>query len=327
MTGTTVVPTGRPRHRVIAEKIGEKVSDRGTAVRSKGVHDEGDGSRARRHRPPPAPARRADPTWSPYFADGARRGLLALGLRTFWDAYFAGRAAPLGRVPAEVVHAIFYNFADGEVARHIPRVWDMTTPEAAIAARERGSVAALRRILGDLADTPGLARAADLADQGGHQRPDGGTGPLRRAPDAPPPRRTGGPALARGHPAPRAPRRRPCRRPGHRGHRRDGGPCAHALSEGMPGRAVRPGFPPARRRSSPRSWTGCAPEASSAMTAGSPTPAGRPRSGSSRSPTSSPLPPTTSSSRRARPARRGPRAHHRGARRRRLPVTGIPPKI
>jgi hypothetical protein len=89
--------------------------------------------------------------------------LLALGLRNYWDGYFAGRAAPLGRVPAEVVHAVFYNFADGEVARHIPRVWDTATPEAALAAREQGSVAALRRILGDLADSPGLARAADLA--------------------------------------------------------------------------------------------------------------------------------------------------------------------
>jgi hypothetical protein len=48
--------------------------------------------------------------------------VMALGLPTMWDAYFAGRAAPLGRdVPATVVHALFYNFADGEVARHIPR--------------------------------------------------------------------------------------------------------------------------------------------------------------------------------------------------------------
>jgi hypothetical protein len=61
-----------------------------------------------------------------------------------------------------VVHAAFYNFADGEVARHIPKVWDTTTPEAAHAAREQGCVAALRRILGDLAGTPGLARAAEL---------------------------------------------------------------------------------------------------------------------------------------------------------------------
>ena len=98
-----------------------------------------------------------------YLSDEPTDALLALGLRNYWDGYFAGRAAPLGRVPAEAVHAIFYNFADGEVARHIPRVWNTATPEAALAARERGSVAALRRILGDLAETRGLARAADLA--------------------------------------------------------------------------------------------------------------------------------------------------------------------
>jgi hypothetical protein len=98
-----------------------------------------------------------------YFAEEPTDALLALGLRNYWDGYFAGRAAPLGRVPAEVVHAIFYNFADGEVARHIPRVWNTTTPEASLAAREQGAVTALRRILGDLADAPGLARAADIA--------------------------------------------------------------------------------------------------------------------------------------------------------------------
>jgi hypothetical protein len=99
----------------------------------------------------------------PYFADEPNEALMSLGLRNHWDAYFAGRAAPFGRgAPAEVVHAVFYNFAEGEVARHIPRVWDLTTPEAALAARERGCVAALRRILGELADEPGVARAADL---------------------------------------------------------------------------------------------------------------------------------------------------------------------
>jgi hypothetical protein len=88
--------------------------------------------------------------------------MAALGFRTYWDGYFAGRSAPLGRVPAEVVHAAFYNFADGEVARHIPKVWETTTPEAAHAARQRGCVAALRRILGDLVETSGFARAAEL---------------------------------------------------------------------------------------------------------------------------------------------------------------------
>jgi hypothetical protein len=98
-----------------------------------------------------------------YFSDEPTEALMALGHRNYWDGYFAGRAAPLGRAPAEVVHAIFFNFAAGEVARHIPRVWATATPEEALAARERGSVAALRRILDDLADAPALARAAELA--------------------------------------------------------------------------------------------------------------------------------------------------------------------
>ena len=98
-----------------------------------------------------------------YQADEPTEAVMALGLSNPWDAYFAGRAAPLGpHAPAEVVHAIFYNFADGEVARHIPRVWSTVTPEAAIVARQRGSVAALRRILGYLAEAPGVARAAEL---------------------------------------------------------------------------------------------------------------------------------------------------------------------
>jgi hypothetical protein len=97
-----------------------------------------------------------------FFSPEPDDAMAALGFSNYWDGYFAGRSAPLGRVPAEVVHAAFYNFADGEVARHIPKVWDTTTPEAAHAARERGCVAALRRILGDLVETRGLARAAEL---------------------------------------------------------------------------------------------------------------------------------------------------------------------
>ena len=98
-----------------------------------------------------------------FFSPEPNDAMAALGFRGYWDGYFAGRSAPLGRVPAEVVHAVFYNFADGEVARHIPRVWDTATPAAALAAREQGSVAALRRNLGDRIDAAGLARADDLA--------------------------------------------------------------------------------------------------------------------------------------------------------------------
>ena len=37
----------------------------------------------------------------PYAAAEPAEALLALGLRNYWDTYFAGRAAPLGRdVPA-----------------------------------------------------------------------------------------------------------------------------------------------------------------------------------------------------------------------------------
>ena len=98
----------------------------------------------------------------PYAAEEPNEAMFALGFTDYWDTYFAGRAAPLGVVPAEVVDALFYSFAPGEVARHIPKVWSTTTPAAAIAARERGCVEALRRILGDRLDTPAVARATEL---------------------------------------------------------------------------------------------------------------------------------------------------------------------
>src|SRR6266480_366225 len=98
----------------------------------------------------------------PYSADEPNEAMFALGFTNYWDTYFAGRAAPLGLASAELVDALFYNFAPGEVARHIPQVWHTTTPEAAIAARQEGCVNALRRILGDHVDSPTFARAADL---------------------------------------------------------------------------------------------------------------------------------------------------------------------
>ncbi|MFI7037501.1 hypothetical protein ACIBI0_12490 [Microbispora rosea] len=97
------------------------------------------------------------------FSEVVNEAFLALGMRNYWDGYFAGRAAPLGPAPAEVVHAVFYNFAPGEVARHIPWVWGKTSPEEAIALRERASAAALRQMMGEHADLPGLVRIADLA--------------------------------------------------------------------------------------------------------------------------------------------------------------------
>jgi hypothetical protein len=97
------------------------------------------------------------------FSGVTTEAFLAVGMRDYWDGYFAGRAAPLGLAPPEVVHAVFYNFAPGEVARHIPRVWAKITPQEAIAVRERGSTAALRQFLGELAGSPDLPRVAGLA--------------------------------------------------------------------------------------------------------------------------------------------------------------------
>ena len=98
----------------------------------------------------------------PYSADEPNEAMFALGFTNYWDTYFAGRAAPLGLAPAEVVDALFYNFAPGEVARHIPKVWRTTTPEAAIAARQEGCANVLRRILGDRVDSPAFARTTEL---------------------------------------------------------------------------------------------------------------------------------------------------------------------
>ena len=43
----------------------------------------------------------------PYGEDALGEVVETLGLENIWDGYFAGRAAPLGCVPAEVVDALF----------------------------------------------------------------------------------------------------------------------------------------------------------------------------------------------------------------------------
>jgi hypothetical protein len=95
-----------------------------------------------------------------YFAPEPLSAFTEAGLRGYWRGYFAGRAAPLGGARAAVVTASFFNFAPSFVARAIPGVWDLITPADAIAAREAGAAAALRRLLdGREAEA---AKAADL---------------------------------------------------------------------------------------------------------------------------------------------------------------------
>ncbi|MFE6647271.1 hypothetical protein ACFVJS_11965 [Nocardioides sp. NPDC057772] len=100
-----------------------------------------------------------------YFSPEPVALLKEAGYRGYWMGYFAARSAPLGPVPAEVVHAVFYNFAFSHVSRALPDAWGFAPPEAAHEARRSGAVAALRRQLGSLADSDDVARAASLASR------------------------------------------------------------------------------------------------------------------------------------------------------------------
>jgi hypothetical protein len=95
-----------------------------------------------------------------YFSPEARAAFEQAGLRGFWRGYFAGRAAPLGRVEAAPVTASFFTFAPPMVTRALPGVWSLITPADALTARSAGAVAALRRLLGER--QAGLAAVADL---------------------------------------------------------------------------------------------------------------------------------------------------------------------
>jgi hypothetical protein len=101
-----------------------------------------------------------------YFSPEARAALSGAGYKGFWMGYFAGRAAPMGPVGAEVVLATFYNFSISHVSRAIPDAWSFAPPSAALEARQQGASAALQRAFArtDLAETVQtaalLARAA-----------------------------------------------------------------------------------------------------------------------------------------------------------------------
>jgi hypothetical protein len=95
-----------------------------------------------------------------YFSAEALAAFTGAGLRGFWRGYFAGRAAPLGAVGAAPVTASFFTFAPPMVARALPGVWELITPQDALAVRVAGAVAALHRLAGDREAE--VAAAADL---------------------------------------------------------------------------------------------------------------------------------------------------------------------
>ncbi len=81
-----------------------------------------------------------------YFSPEPLAAYAEAGTRGFWMGYVAGRAAPLGTVPAAPVVALFANFHPRRIQRALPDAWELTSPEAMLAARRSGSAAALRRI-------------------------------------------------------------------------------------------------------------------------------------------------------------------------------------
>jgi hypothetical protein len=103
-----------------------------------------------------------------YFSPESRAAFDGLGYRGFWMGYFAGRSAPLGVVPTEVVSAMFYNFAPSRVAKALPAAWEVAPPGSALRAREDSAVATLRRY--GLTDD-GVRTAADLAAKAARHAP------------------------------------------------------------------------------------------------------------------------------------------------------------
>jgi hypothetical protein len=118
---------------------------------------------------PDGTARKAYRTLEPlhivaYFADEPGERYAALGIKGGMRGYFASRSAALGRVPAEVVIATFFNFNPALVRKAIPSVWEVTTPEAVLEARYAGVSDAYRRILGEeVLASAEMAEAAELA--------------------------------------------------------------------------------------------------------------------------------------------------------------------
>lgn len=87
-----------------------------------------------------------------YFAAHARRAFEEAGVRGFWRAYFAGRAAPLGRVGPHAIHAAFQSFTFEMVARALPGVWDLIEPDEAWRVRCEAAAAAVAACTEGLAD-------------------------------------------------------------------------------------------------------------------------------------------------------------------------------
>ncbi len=99
-----------------------------------------------------------------YFSTEVDAALVDVGLKKGRMLYFAGRAAPMGRVGGGPVTATFFVFNPSLVGHFIPEAWDFASPEDVHAARYAGVDRAYRNLLGEetLASAE-VAEAAELA--------------------------------------------------------------------------------------------------------------------------------------------------------------------
>jgi hypothetical protein len=107
-----------------------------------------------------------------YFAPEAHAAYAELGLD--WSpGYFGSRGACLGDVPGEVVAAAFGVFKPAAVVEAIRQARSRTTTAALLAARERGAVASLERLLLPVAGEAQIGRATELLRRGAAAAPPG----------------------------------------------------------------------------------------------------------------------------------------------------------
>lgn len=118
---------------------------------------------------PPRAGRRCHNALNPlhstvYFSPDLGKEMGELGIDDSNAAYFAARGAAMGAVGAGTVSATFYNFNPELVARHVPAVWSVASPQAVLDARLRAADSTLRRLLGEeVIASAELAEAAELA--------------------------------------------------------------------------------------------------------------------------------------------------------------------
>lgn len=101
-----------------------------------------------------------------YFAAEAQQEYSALGFDVTANqasGYFPARAAALGAVGPGVVQAVFFNFSAAACVFGMDRAWETATPAQLVDARYRAADRALRRLCGDLLDSPDVVEAVELA--------------------------------------------------------------------------------------------------------------------------------------------------------------------